>query len=299
MGKREQLQPQLQHESNAHPPMHRLSAAVTIVLAAALFAFGAVLPNWLLHRRSAKYFSTTAQVSISDIHPYGDQYESMKQSLQNTIRYRSTMSGQEWSVGPDGNDIVDNINEESDEESNLILADSLSSFDHFLTVWNTALGEEGYGVVGLEMLGYDNTVLLSSQDNAQPDALMINATDYSSGNSMLASSELLLNCSTGAPVYMHLVLFSWDDPTLEILWTCLLSAYRDQLGIQFTEVSSTDAGAVKGGAETSNVEEKQFSALSADQVFRLDAFLQMESSLLNTDDDGVTYQIQVELTAEE
>lgn len=279
MGKRELLQPQLQHKPRVRCSAHWFFAVITLVLAVVLLAFAAVLPNWLLYHRSAKYFSTTSQVSISDIHPYGDQYESMKQSLLNTIQYESTLSGQEWSVADfsEANSIAD----ESDEEgkNNSVISDALSRFDQFLAAWNTSLEEEDHWVSGLEMMGYDNIVPISSQDTSQPDILMINATDYSNINATLRASELLLDCSTGAPAYMHLALFSWDDPDPELLWNGLMSAYRSQLGIQFTEVSS-------------NNQAVQFSALSADQVFRLDALIQMEYG------SSIVYEIQVELTAE-
>ena len=71
MGKRELLQPQLQHKPRVRRSAHWFFAVITLVLAVVLLAFAAVLPNWLLYHRSAKYFSTTSQVSISDIHPYG------------------------------------------------------------------------------------------------------------------------------------------------------------------------------------------------------------------------------------
>lgn len=293
MGKREQPQPPLQHKQSAGPAVHRFSAVITFVLAVALLVFGAVLPNWLLHRRSEKYFSTTAQISISDIHPYGDQYESIKQSLLNTIRYKSTLNGQEWTVGPDSG--VNIMGDDDDEESNSVISETLSRFDDFLTAWNTALSDEDRWLTGLETMGYDNTVPISSQNDSRIDILMINATDYSNTNSALKASELLLDCSTGAPVYMHLALFSWDDPSPDLIWTCLLSAYRSQLGIQFTEVSSDHREAENSSAEESDVAENWFTALSADQVFCLDASIQMERGGAETDDSSVAYQIQVEL----
>ncbi len=306
MGKREQSSVPLRHEPNMHSAARGLSVLITVVLAAALLVLGSALPNWLLQRRSAKYFRTTSQISVSDIHPYGDQYESMKQSLRNTIRYKSAMSGQEWTVAPNGEMAsVDNGDGEEDE-TNLDGSDALSRFDSFLQDWNEALNDESCWITGLEMLGYTNVVPISSQNTSQADILMINAIDYSGINPTLGGSELLLDCSTGAPVYMNLTLSSYDDPSKpspELLWSCLLSAYRSQLGIQFTEVSSTastDNETEDSSKYESNTSAKQFSALSADQVFRLDVSIQIEQMERSSSDQNigsVVYQIQAELSA--
>ena len=278
MGRREQPQPEKRSRKRRGAKQNKrrvwLAVALPVVLAAAMLALGTLVPDWLLSRREMGYSDTTAQAAIADVHPYGDQYETVKQSLLTTMKVRDAYDAGEYDEETDqsrSNGIADEAGLYDAEASKWeTTASGVTKMNEFLSKWADEIAAAGdFWMSGLTELVTEDLIVLP--DSADPQSLLVYATDYS-GASMM--SGLFIDASTGAPVNMELYLVGWGGTDLDAIWNGLLTAYQEKLGLQFTEVSvdtkRTAQDGVNGVSDDDFLSYSSYSAVSADQSLRLD-----------------------------
>lgn len=302
MGRREQPQPEKRSRKRRGAKQNKrrvwLAVALPVVLAAAMLTLGTLVPDWLLSRREMGYSDTTAQAAIADVHPYGDQYETVKQSLLTTIKVRDSYDDGAYDdevLEQSGSAVNETGGYDAEPSHWDAAASGMEKMDEFLSKWADEIAAAGdFWMSGLTELVTENLIVLP--DSADPQSLLVYATDYS-GASMI--SGLFVDVSTGAPVEMELYLVGWGGIDLAVIWQSLLTAYQEQMGLQFTEVSgSADNDAQKGAnglISDDFLDHNHYSAVSADQSLRLDVEV---GELIGFSTDGKTgvYLVKAEMT---
>lgn len=299
MGKREQPQPERNKQRAQKKRTGRriwLAVVLPVVLATAILALGTLLPDWLLSHRELEYTDTTAQAAIADVHPYGDQYENVKQSLLRTIKvmdgYGDGLYDGAVLKNVSGNELYNEYVMPDHEDATKCLMNMTT----FLSRWASVISESGnFWMSGLtELVATEATILPSTDD---PQALLVYAMDYSS---MEQNSGLFLDMTTGTPVSMELYLMGWGGIDLGVIWQSLLTVYQEQLGLQFTEVSLTEDDETTdeiGIASDDLYAYGSYSAVSADQTLRMNMKIQEIFDYSGADKSGV-YAIEMNLLQE-
>lgn len=278
MGSREQVQEEKQQtnrKKSAGRVVRRI--VIPILLAAALLALGASAPGFFLNRRAGQYVNTTAQAAISDIHPYGDQYESTKESILAAIKYKIKIEDGDIDVDIDVDDYASVAVDDDDNDNDQMLS-CLRLIDDFMDAWAEQISQQGYWISGLTELVYDDVVPVYEQDG-EAAVYLAYGYDYSG---IMDTSGILLDADTGAPVYMELYVTGWDGVQADVIWSCLLDTYQEQFGIQFTDLSN---------AQADEQADDMFMALSADQSLELN--MEMEQDEDNEDWGSIGLMVEI------
>lgn len=242
-----------------------LSVALPLFLAAVILALGTLIPSELLEQQKERFGQKVSAVPVSDVRPYGDEYEEMRQNLLSSIRvlrdahYGSELTG----------DRMSQISERCWE-----------SFYQFLDYWRELTGDWGYYFGGLERLTAVEENYLSSGAMDADFVLMLGFLDSKYGY----YHTFCVDDATGTPMQMeiHCPIEEYFSPW--VLWGSLLAAYQEQCGLVFGEaaVSMVVNGYTQGASDQGIMEDMalkavyneeytsvRFSAVSNDLTFQL------------------------------
>lgn len=254
-----------------------LSVVLPLLLAAGILAAGTLVPNRLLRRQKQEFTRDVAEVPVSDVRPYGDEYEDQKQKLIRSIRllrndHTDLYADYEW-------------NEEREE--------GLIAQQEFLTDWAERLSKEGYWLDVLVEMEFQEIDCIMGTEGEKGEVLRLLGIDPASGLLCSIYSEL----STGIPVSINLNCSYLEYISPQVLWETLTGVYRERCGLIFgtpmaegyneavgnytgMNLEEIDNTFLKGIEKGIGVNNCTYSAVSTDFAFRLNFFV----SLLNGDE---------------
>lgn len=243
-----------------------LSVALPLFLAAVILALGTVIPNELLERQKDRVGLQISAVPVSDVRPYGDEYEEMRQSLLTADRViRNARYGGELTQ------------EQYAQKSE----DAMAAFEAFLERWQQTLGDMDQRLMVLDRMVPSMEEYLSNGQMDSDWVLQLTQIDEQYGY----AASYCVDSATGIPLRMEIndringYLSPW------ILWNSLTETYQWQSGLSFGEaaVSMEVNGYAWGANDQDKMEEMTFEAayyeeytsvrfvaVSTDLTFRLE-----------------------------
>jgi len=254
-----------------------LSVVLPLLLAAGILTAGTLVPNRLLQRQKREFTQDVSEVPVSDVRPYGDEYESRKQKLIRAIYLLQNDNG----YFQNGNRYVyeDGVwNEERDA--------GLLAQREFLIDWAERLSKEGYWLDVLVNMEYQEFGCIVGTDGEPGEVLRQLGTDPLSGLLSCIYAEM----STGIPVSINLNCAYLEYISPQTLWETLTGVYQERCGLIFGTPMAEGYNEKVGNYEGMNLEEIDgtflrgiekgigvnncsYSAVSTDFAFRLTFFV--------------------------
>jgi len=229
-------------------------------LAGFLLAAGALVPRLLLVIQQREFNRDRISVAAEDIHPYGDRYENMKNSLLGAVRLKDRIG---WAYD-------DMIYAAGQADWKASFEQRLSRAEAFYTLWAEA-------APNLLQMGRhwekQAASLLMNPDGGEEALLLIEEADLDYGTLNL----LYFDAGTGALVKGDLDLAAVGDGAgVQELWEGILEAYETQCGLYFG-AAQVDEGAEDYDAlvtwESTYI---AMHAMSVDLTFRLEMDLYID-----------------------
>lgn len=238
-----------------------VSRVLPFFLAVIILAAGVLVPRLLLGIQQREFNRDRISVAAEDIHPYGDRYEDMKNSLLGAVHLLDRVS-QEY------DDMIYAAEQADWQES---FEQRLSRTEAFCALWS----EAAPNLLGTDHNWRKQTVrLLTNPDGGKETLLLVEEEEAFTGTLNL----LYFDAGTGALVEGHLDLAAVGDGAgVQELWEGVLEAYEAQCGLYFgaaqvDEGLDSDYNALEPWADTYIA----MHALSVDLAFRLEMSLYID-----------------------
>lgn len=252
---------------------HWLRFAGCMLVTAVIVAAGIIIPDRLLSVKRAMLYNNQEAVAAGDIEPFGEAYNSTKNRLLSVIRFQNERESHDIHVVcVDRNDKSHGIDGPALYQNGI---EKLSRF--FDKIDGVSFNEDNIEFV---------TVIKA--DNR--DIYEMEIDMYGGSDGMYAASDMYIasDVDSGFPITCTIFFTQYMD--LAELWKAVLSAYRDTMGIDWTDVTDYTAagyddgfigykgndsgeycGNVSGMASDGydSIEFYSFKAISTDGVFML------------------------------
>ena len=252
---------------------HWLRFAGCMLVTAAIVAAGIIIPDRLLSVKRAMLYNNQEAVAADDIEPFGEAYNSTKNRLLSVIRFQNERDSHDIDVVcVDRNDKSNGIDGAALYQNGI---EKLSRF--FDKIDGVSFNEENIEFV---------TVIKA--DNR--DIYEMEIDIYGGSDDMYAAYDMDIasDVDSGLPITCTIFFTQYMD--LAELWKAVLSAYRDTMGIDWTDVTDytaagyddgfigykgNDSGGYYGnvgGMTSAGYDSKEFysfKAISTDGVFML------------------------------
>lgn len=252
---------------------HWLRFAGCMLVTAAIVAAGIMIPDRLLSVKRAMLYNNQEAVAADDIEPFGEAYNSTKNRLLSVIRFQNERDSHDIDVVcVDRNDKSNGIDGAALYQNGI---EKLSRF--FDKIDGVSFNEDNIEFV---------TVIKA--DNR--DIYEMEIDIYGGSDDMYAAYDMDIasDVDSGLPITCTIFFTQYMD--LAELWKSVLSAYRDTMGIDWTDVTDytaagyddgfigykgNDSGGYYGnvgGMTSAGYDSKEFysfKAISTDGVFML------------------------------
>lgn len=252
---------------------HWLRFAGCMLVTAVIVAAGMIIPDKLLSVKRAMLYNNQEAVAADDIEPFGEAYNSTKNRLLSVIRFQNERDSHDIDVVcVDRNDKSNGIDGAALYQNGI---EKLSRF--FDKIDGVSFNEDNIEFV---------TVIKA--DNR--DIYEMEIDIYGGSDDMYAAYDMYIasDVDSGLPITCTIFFTQYMD--LAELWKAVLSAYRDTMGIDWTDVTDytaagyddgfigykgNDSGGYYGnvgGMTSAGYDSKEFysfKAISTDGVFML------------------------------
>lgn len=252
---------------------HWLRFAGCMLVTAVIVAAGMIIPDKLLSVKRAMLYNNQEAVAADDIEPFGEAYNSTKNRLLSVIRFQNERDSHDIDVVcVDRNDKSNGIDGAALYQNGI---EKLSRF--FDKIDGVSFNEDNIEFV---------TVIKA--DNR--DIYEMEIDIYGGSDDMYAAYDMYIasDVDSGLPITCTIFFTQYMD--LAELWKAVLSAYRDTMGIDWTDVTDytaagyddgfigykgNDSGGYYGnvgGMASAGYDSKEFysfKAISTDGVFML------------------------------
>lgn len=252
---------------------HWLRFAGCMLVTAVIVAAGMIIPDKLLSVKRAMLYNNQEAVAADDIEPFGEAYNSTKNRLLSVIRFQNERDSHDIDVVcVDRNDKSNGIDGAALYQNGI---EKLSRF--FDKIDGVSFNEDNIEFV---------TVIKA--DNR--DIYEMEIDIYGGSDDMYAACNMYIasDVDSGLPITCTIFFTQYMD--LAELWKAVLSAYRDTMGIDWTDVTDytaagyddgfigykgNDSGGYYGnvgGMTSAGYDSKEFysfKAISTDGVFML------------------------------
>lgn len=252
---------------------HWLRFAGCMLVTAVIVAAGIIIPDRLLSVKRAMLYNNQEAVAADDIEPFGEAYNSTKNRLLSVIRFQNERDSHDIDVVcVDRNDKSNGIDGAALYQNGI---EKLSRF--FDKIDGVSFNEDNIEFV---------TVIKA--DNR--DIYEMEIDIYGGSDDMYAAYDMDIasDVDSGLPITCTIFFTQYMD--LAELWKAVLSAYRDTMGIDWTDVTDytaagyddgfigykgNDSGGYYGnvgGMTSAGYDSKEFysfKAISTDGVFML------------------------------
>jgi len=220
-----------------------LRAALPALLSVAVLAAGGLAPRFFLTLQQRSFRRDIVSVAAGDIHPYGEEYETMKQTLLTAVR-----SAEDAALYSD--DCLDISEEQRD-----LLGRGMAAAQSFLSSWDRAAPELGL------LDGWPETAerwcLVTGAEEDVP-ILLLEETSGENGRYWAMEFDPQTGALLGCSLDLHGI--ELDAEAASAVWSGLRQAYVEQCGLSFEDVPMASAPAE--GISTND-------ARSLDLTFRL------------------------------
>lgn len=202
-----------------------------VLLAVCMLALGALVPGYLLDRQERELLQSTNTVPVSDVRPYGENYDQIKAGLLAALEVVRDGYYQEGTLSEDY--------WESGEGSQ-----TMEGFNDFLIRW--AGESQQPWLERLAASDLQNPNLVAGADGQEDfSAVMLERWSETEGNSQ--TWTLAVTSTAGIPVQMEF----WVSPqegylSPQALWDGLLAAYWESCGLTFGPLQVTDGPTQNG-----------------------------------------------------
>lgn len=202
-----------------------------VLLAVCMLGLGAMVPGYLLDRQEQELLQSTNTVPVSDVRPYGEGYDQMKEDLLATMAVvrngyyeERELTEDYWQTG-EGSQMTEQLN-------------------NFLIRW-----AEESKQPWLEQLAASETQNLNllANDDSQGNNTAVMVERWSEIEELPRTWTLMVTSSSGIPAQMEF----WVSPqegyiSPQALWDGLWAAYRESCGLTFGPLQVTDGPSQNG-----------------------------------------------------
>lgn len=209
---------------------HWLRFAGCMLVTAAIVAAGIMIPDRLLSVKRAMLYNNQEAVAADDIEPFGEAYNSTKNRLLSVIRFQNERDSHDIDVVcVDRNDKSNGIDGAALYQNGI---EKLSRF--FDKIDGVSFNEDNIEFV---------TVIKA--DNR--DIYEMEIDIYGGSDDMYAAYDMDIasDVDSGLPITCTIFFTQYMD--LAELWKSVLSAYRDTMGIDWTDVTDYTAAGYDDG----------------------------------------------------
>lgn len=209
---------------------HWLRFAGCMLVTAVIVAAGMIIPDKLLSVKRAMLYNNQEAVAADDIEPFGEAYNSTKNRLLSVIRFQNERDSHDIDVVcVDRNDKSNGIDGAALYQNGI---EKLSRF--FDKIDGVSFNEDNIEFV---------TVIKA--DNR--DIYEMEIDIYGGSDDMYAAYDMDIasDVDSGLPITCTIFFTQYMD--LAELWKAVLSAYRDTMGIDWTDVTDYTAAGYDDG----------------------------------------------------
>lgn len=252
---------------------HWLRFAGCMLVTAAIVAAGMIIPDRLLSVKRAMLYNNQEAVAADDIEPFGEAYNSTKNRLLSVIRFQNERETHDIDVV-----CVDRNDKSNGIDGTALYQNGIEKLSRFFDkIDGVSFNEDNIEFV---------TVIKA--DNR--DIYEMEIDIYGGSDDMYAAYDMDIasDVDSGLPITCTIFFTQYMD--LAELWKAVLSAYRDTMGIDWTDVmdytaagyddgfigyKGNDSGGYYGnvgGMTSAGYDSKEFysfKAISTDGVFML------------------------------
>lgn len=252
---------------------HWLRFAGCMLVTAVIVAAGMIIPDRLLSVKRAMLYNNQEAVAADDIEPFGEAYNSTKNRLLSVIRFQNERETHDIDVV-----CVDRNDKSNGIDGTALYQNGIEKLSRFFDkIDGVSFNEDNIEFV---------TVIKA--DNR--DIYEMEIDIYGGGDDMYAAYDMDIasDVDSGLPITCTIFFTQYMD--LAELWKAVLSAYRDTMGIDWTDVTDytaagyddgfigykgNDSGGYYGnvgGMTSAGYDSKEFysfKAISTDGVFML------------------------------
>lgn len=252
---------------------HWLRFAGCMLVTAAIVAAGMIIPDRLLSVKRAMLYNNQEAVAAGDIEPFGEAYNSTKNRLLSVIRFQNERETHDIDVV-----CVDRNDKSNGIDGTALYQNGIEKLSRFFDkIDGVSFNEDNIEFV---------TVIKA--DNR--DIYEMEIDIYGGSDDMYAAYDMDIasDVDSGLPITCTIFFTQYMD--LAELWKAVLSAYRDTMGIDWTDVTDytaagyddgfigykgNDSGGYYGnvgGMTSAGYDSKEFysfKAISTDGVFML------------------------------
>lgn len=252
---------------------HWLRFAGCMLVTAAIVAAGMIIPDRLLSVKRAMLYNNQEAVAADDIEPFGEAYNSTKNRLLSVIRFQNERETHDIDVV-----CVDRNDKSNGIDGTALYQNGIEKLSRFFDkIDGVSFNEDNIEFV---------TVIKA--DNR--DIYEMEIDIYGGSDDMYAAYDMDIasDVDSGLPITCTIFFTQYMD--LAELWKAVLSAYRDTMGIDWTDVTDytaagyddgfigykgNDSGGYYGnvgGMTSAGYDSKEFysfKAISTDGVFML------------------------------
>lgn len=252
---------------------HWLRFAGCMLVTAVIVAAGMIIPDRLLSVKRAMLYNNQEAVAADDIEPFGEAYNSTKNRLLSVIRFQNERDSHDIDVV-----CVDRNDKSNGIDGTALYQNGIEKLSRFFDkIDGVSFNEDNIEFV---------TVIKA--DNR--DIYEMEIDIYGGSDDMYAAYDMDIasDVDSGLPITCTIFFTQYMD--LAELWKAVLSAYRDTMGIDWTDVTDytaagyddgfigykgNDSGGYYGnvgGMTSAGYDSKEFysfKAISTDGVFML------------------------------
>lgn len=252
---------------------HWLRFAGCMLVTAVIVAAGIIIPDRLLSVKRAMLYNNQEAVAADDIEPFGEAYNSTKNRLLSVIRFQNERDSHDIDVV-----CVDRNDKSNGIDGTALYQNGIEKLSRFFDkIDGVSFNEDNIEFV---------TVIKA--DNR--DIYEMEIDIYGGSDDMYAAYDMDIasDVDSGLPITCTIFFTQYMD--LAELWKAVLSAYRDTMGIDWTDVTDytaagyddgfigykgNDSGGYYGnvgGMTSAGYDSKEFysfKAISTDGVFML------------------------------
>lgn len=252
---------------------HWLRFAGCMLVTAVIVAAGMIIPDRLLSVKRAMLYNNQEAVAADDIEPFGEAYNSTKNRLLSVIRFQNERETHDIDVV-----CVDRNDKSNGIDGTALYQNGIEKLSRFFDkIDGVSFNEDNIEFV---------TVIKA--DNR--DIYEMEIDIYGGSDDMYAAYDMYIasDVDSGLPITCTIFFTQYMD--LAELWKAVLSAYRDTMGIDWTDVTDYTAAGYDdgfigykgndsgeyygnvGGMTSAGYDSKEFysfKAISTDGVFML------------------------------
>lgn len=209
---------------------HWLRFAGCMLVTAVIVAAGMIIPDRLLSVKRAMLYNNQEAVAADDIEPFGEAYNSTKNRLLSVIRFQNERDTHDIDVV-----CVDRNDKSNGIDGTALYQNGIEKLSRFFDkIDGVSFNEDNIEFV---------TVIKA--DNR--DIYEMEIDMYGGSDGMYAASDMYIasDVDSGFPITCTMFFTQYMD--LAELWKAVLSAYRDTMGIDWTDVTDYTAAGYDDG----------------------------------------------------